>query len=188
MAEYTLTNTAAVVDASIQKVAGANTTPTDGSPLMVTSGGVKAYVDTEIANNPATAALITEVAELSEDFYKETFFKSGTVSSTTTLITFTAPVDGLYAGLLVGTYYFTLSSFQNLWLYWENQGEVFGDFSNGWVKANPVDSNGTPVNTRFAFTRTPVALLQGQTIKLRTIENGTRTATYNLTFKISRLV
>ena len=47
MAEYTLTNSAAVVDASIQKVAGADTTPSSGSPLMVTSGGVKAYVDTQ---------------------------------------------------------------------------------------------------------------------------------------------
>ena len=47
MAEYTLTNTAAVVDASIQKVANATTTPTDSSPLMVTSGGVKAYVDAQ---------------------------------------------------------------------------------------------------------------------------------------------
>tara|TARA_R110000772_G_scaffold57632_3_gene130362 strand:- start:184 stop:792 length:609 start_codon:yes stop_codon:yes gene_type:complete len=48
MAEYTLTNSAAVVDASIQKVANATTTPTDGSPLMVTSGGVKNYVDTAL--------------------------------------------------------------------------------------------------------------------------------------------
>ena len=47
MAEYTLTNSAAVVDASIQKVANATTTPSSGSPLMVTSGGVKAYVDTQ---------------------------------------------------------------------------------------------------------------------------------------------
>lgn len=45
MAEYTLTNTAAVVDASIQKVANADTTPIDSSPNMVTSGGVKAFVD-----------------------------------------------------------------------------------------------------------------------------------------------
>ena len=52
MAEYTLTNSAAVVDASIQKVANATTTPTDGSPLMVTSGGVKAYVDTQIGAIP----------------------------------------------------------------------------------------------------------------------------------------
>lgn len=47
MSTYTLTNTASVVDASIQKVANATTTPTDSSPLMVTSGGVKAYVDTQ---------------------------------------------------------------------------------------------------------------------------------------------
>ena len=49
MGEYTLSNSAAVVDASIQKVAGATTTPIAGSPLMVTSGGVKAYVDTQVS-------------------------------------------------------------------------------------------------------------------------------------------
>ena len=54
MAEYTLTNSAAVVDASIQKVANADTTPTDLSPLMVTSGGVKAYVDAYVDNQDLT--------------------------------------------------------------------------------------------------------------------------------------
>ena len=58
MGEYTLSNSAAVVDASIQKVAGADTTPTNLSPLMVTSGGVKAYVDT------AVTPLNTDVSEL----------------------------------------------------------------------------------------------------------------------------
>ena len=60
MGEYTLTNSAAVVDASIQKVANATTTPTDSSPLMVTSGGVKAYVDTEVSAL-GVAALETKV-------------------------------------------------------------------------------------------------------------------------------
>jgi len=65
MAEYTLTNSAAVVDASIQKVAGADTTPTDISPLMVTSGGVKAYVDTAIAGvDVDTSAIEADVAAL----------------------------------------------------------------------------------------------------------------------------
>lgn len=65
MAEYTLTNTAAVVDASIQKVANADTTPIDSSPLMVTSGGVKAYVDTELGNlDPRFTELQTEIDTL----------------------------------------------------------------------------------------------------------------------------
>ena len=63
MAEYTLTNTAAVVDASIQKVANATTSPLDGSPLMVTSGGVKAYVDDQISSIPITQiGVITSVS------------------------------------------------------------------------------------------------------------------------------
>jgi hypothetical protein len=72
MAEYTLTNTAAVVDASIQKVANADTTPTDSSPNMVTSGGVKAYVDTQdtaletqiLANTAAIASSGPKTATL----------------------------------------------------------------------------------------------------------------------------
>jgi hypothetical protein len=72
MAEYTLTNSAAVVDASIQKVANADTTPTDGSPLMVTSGGVKSYVDTAdtaletqiLANTAAIAGSGVKTAKL----------------------------------------------------------------------------------------------------------------------------
>ena len=45
MSEYTLSNSAAVIDAAISSVAGADATPTDGSQNMVTSGGVKTYVD-----------------------------------------------------------------------------------------------------------------------------------------------
>tara|TARA_R110000772_G_scaffold57632_3_gene130363 strand:- start:798 stop:1421 length:624 start_codon:yes stop_codon:yes gene_type:complete len=47
MATFTLTNSAGDIDSALQKVVSATTTPTDGSPLMVTSGGVKAYVDTQ---------------------------------------------------------------------------------------------------------------------------------------------
>ena len=63
MAEYTLTNTAAVVDASIQKVANATTTPLDDNPNMVTSGGVKAYVDTQVSaiNTITTANVVQSV-------------------------------------------------------------------------------------------------------------------------------
>jgi len=45
MSEYTLSNSAAVIDAAISSVAGADATPTAGSQNMVTSGGVKTYVD-----------------------------------------------------------------------------------------------------------------------------------------------
>lgn len=45
MPTYTLNNTAGDIDSALQKVVGATTTPIDQSPLMVTSGGVKAYVD-----------------------------------------------------------------------------------------------------------------------------------------------
>lgn len=45
MSEYTLSNSAAVIDAAISSVAGADATPTDGSQNMVTSSGVKTYVD-----------------------------------------------------------------------------------------------------------------------------------------------
>tara|TARA_R110000803_G_scaffold41983_2_gene90126 strand:- start:2218 stop:2844 length:627 start_codon:yes stop_codon:yes gene_type:complete len=85
MAEYTLTNTAAVVDASIQKVANATTTPLDGDPNMVTSGGVKAYVDdqntaleaqilaieSELQNN-TTGVSLTRTAEFcnANEFYQ----------------------------------------------------------------------------------------------------------------------
>jgi hypothetical protein len=61
MGEYTLSNSAAVVDASIQKVAGATTTPIDGSPLMVTSGGVKAYVDTAVTSLNTTVANLADI-------------------------------------------------------------------------------------------------------------------------------
>tara|TARA_R110000782_G_scaffold264641_1_gene357911 strand:- start:347 stop:946 length:600 start_codon:yes stop_codon:yes gene_type:complete len=61
MAEYTLTNSAAVVDASIQKVANATTTPLDGNPNMVTSGGVKAYVDTAVISLNTTVANLADI-------------------------------------------------------------------------------------------------------------------------------
>tara|TARA_R110002073_G_scaffold335695_1_gene528519 strand:- start:715 stop:1338 length:624 start_codon:yes stop_codon:yes gene_type:complete len=46
MSTFTLTNSAADIDSALQKVVAVNTTPLDGSLNMVTSGGVKAYVDT----------------------------------------------------------------------------------------------------------------------------------------------
>lgn len=48
MSEYTLSNSAAVIDSAITRVASADTEPTANSQNMVTSGGVKAYVDGEV--------------------------------------------------------------------------------------------------------------------------------------------
>lgn len=45
MPEYTLSNSAAVIDAAISSVASADNVPTASSQNMVTSGGVKNYVD-----------------------------------------------------------------------------------------------------------------------------------------------
>ena len=45
MSSYTLSNNAADIDAAISSVVGADAIPTDGSQNMVTSGGVKTYVD-----------------------------------------------------------------------------------------------------------------------------------------------
>jgi hypothetical protein len=63
MSTYTLNNSAGDIDSALQKVVAATTTPTDGSPLMVTSGGVKAYVDTEISaiNTITTANVVQSV-------------------------------------------------------------------------------------------------------------------------------
>jgi len=49
MSNFILNNTAEEVNSAIGKVAGADNTPTDISPLMVTSGGVKAYVDSQVS-------------------------------------------------------------------------------------------------------------------------------------------
>lgn len=59
MPTYTLNNTAGDIDSALQKVVGANTTPIDNSPNMVTSGGVKSYVDN------ISDALETQVNNLS---------------------------------------------------------------------------------------------------------------------------
>lgn len=48
MSEYTLSNPAAVIDSAITRVAAADSTPTNLSQNMVTSGGVKNYVDSAL--------------------------------------------------------------------------------------------------------------------------------------------
>lgn len=67
MSEYTLSNSAAVIDAAISSVAGADATPTAGSQNMVTSSGVKAYVDgLTSALNPRLTAVEADVLELQD--------------------------------------------------------------------------------------------------------------------------
>jgi len=62
MPTYTLNNTATDIDSALQKVVGATTTPLDQNPNMVTSGGVKAYVDTQIGSlNSSVSATLTEL-------------------------------------------------------------------------------------------------------------------------------
>jgi hypothetical protein len=50
MSTFNLTNTATQVDTAIQAVVGADTAPTDASFNMVTSGGVKTYVDNAVGD------------------------------------------------------------------------------------------------------------------------------------------
>tara|TARA_R110000803_G_scaffold41983_2_gene90127 strand:- start:2857 stop:3471 length:615 start_codon:yes stop_codon:yes gene_type:complete len=56
MATYTLNNSAGDIDDALQKVVAVTTTPLDGNQNMVTSGGVKAYVDTEVTSLNTTIA------------------------------------------------------------------------------------------------------------------------------------
>lgn len=67
MSEYTLSNSAAVIDAAISSVAGADATPTAGSQNMVTSGGVKTYVDGLTSTlDPRIAAVEADVLDLQD--------------------------------------------------------------------------------------------------------------------------
>jgi len=50
MSSYTLSNNAADIDAAISSVVGADVVPIAGSQNMVTSGGVKTYVDGAVGN------------------------------------------------------------------------------------------------------------------------------------------
>ena len=60
MSNYTLSNSAAVIDSAITRVASADTTPTANSESMVTSGGVKTYVDNVITPTQTSAIGLTD--------------------------------------------------------------------------------------------------------------------------------
>ena len=182
MSEYTLSNSAAVIDAAISSVAGADNAPTANSQNMVTSGGVKNYVDTAIAGVDAdTAAIEADVLELQQTvFTGETINFSGVVSSASTLATFTAPAAGLYIGTLIGSFPRTTSAgFANIKLWWQNNGETLDVNTGSYVTDN---------SPSVSFTRNPVVLPQGGTIVIRTTETGNGTVNaYTLTLTIAKI-
>ena len=60
MADYPLSITGAEIDSALGKVHGADTTPTNGSSDMVTSGGVFTAINNLDVTNIAASALVTE--------------------------------------------------------------------------------------------------------------------------------
>jgi len=122
MSSYTLSNNAADIDAAISSVVGADATPTDGSQNMVTSGGVKTYVDgtvgvfggktitteaTGIGNTdndtsiPTSAAVKDYADQFGPAYVDHNFVLSAGVehsfsSSLRTLFTAVVPVAGYY--------------------------------------------------------------------------------------------
>ena len=106
MSSYTLSNNAADIDAAISSVVSADATPTDGSQNMVTSGGVKTYVDgtvgvfggktitteaTGIGNTdndtsiPTSAAVVDYVASVGRIKYATFTAANGNTSATSWL-------------------------------------------------------------------------------------------------------
>lgn len=102
MSEYTLSNSAAVIDSAITRVASADSEPTANSQNMVTSTGIKAYVDTEITD--IEAGFDTGYTDLTN---------SGTVSSAGFLIIQVGGVANDFAtvsvSVQIGSTYFSLS-------------------------------------------------------------------------------
>jgi hypothetical protein len=86
MSNFILNNTAEEVNSSIVKVVNATTSPLDDNPNMVTSGGVKAYVDTQISSlNPRLTAAESDITAL-----------QATVNSLNTFATLTLPQTSYY--------------------------------------------------------------------------------------------
>ena len=73
MSEYTLSNSAAVIDSAITRVVSADTEPTADSENMVTSGGVKTAIDELASSSTLTVGSFTPGAlETSTDGLTET--------------------------------------------------------------------------------------------------------------------
>lgn len=86
MPSYTLTNNASDIDSALSRVVAAETVPSTASQNMVTSGGVKAYVDTQIDSlGPRIGAVEADVAALQT-----------TVNSLNTFATLTLPSKTYY--------------------------------------------------------------------------------------------
>ena len=180
MSNYELALTAGEIDIALQKAHNPDTSP-QATENLVTSGGVKTYVDDAISNADADISGVeADVLALQTAFTRETFNFSGTASSASTLTTFTAPAAGLYIGTLIGSFPRTTSNgFANIKLWWQNNGETLDINTESYVTDNSLS---------VSFTRNPVILPQGGTIVIRTTETGNGAAnTYNLTFTISRI-
>ena len=91
MSNYTLSNSAAVIDSAITRVASADTTPTANSESMVTSGGVKAALD-----------LISTGSTLTVDSFAATSVETSTdtITDTNTAIPTSAAVKDYVEGEL----------------------------------------------------------------------------------------
>ena len=87
MSTYTLNNSATDIDSALQKVVSADTTPRDISPLMVTSGGVKAYVDTQ--DTALETSISTIQSEL--DTLVVSVSTSGISTTSSSAVQFTTP-------------------------------------------------------------------------------------------------
>lgn len=97
MSSYTLSNNAADIDAAISSVVGADAIPTGGSQNMITSGGVRAYVD----------GLVTPIQADIADLKNVTVTRRPISSPTLAACTQNGGIKYIYAGLSgsVITYY-----------------------------------------------------------------------------------
>lgn len=80
MATYTLTNTAKEIDGAVQAVTNADTAPQSNSSNMVTSGGVKDYVDTKVSSIPNGFTPTSYAGEESVTFPNGLIMKFGSVT------------------------------------------------------------------------------------------------------------
>lgn len=68
MSNFILNNTAEEVNSAITKVTNATATPLDANPNMVTSGGVKVYVDTQLSSlDPRLTTVESDITTLQSE-------------------------------------------------------------------------------------------------------------------------
>jgi hypothetical protein len=175
MPEYTLSNSAAVIDAAISSVAGADNTPTATSQNMVTSGGVKNYVDTAIAGvDTDTSVIEADIAALQTTV--NSFFPSATLTLPTTTYYSSTVVTGWVESDPNGFINFTGSSTFSLNT---NTAEKAGLYSATLVlTANDSDTGSDAFMLEFYRNG---ALQSGMSIDLNNAQNlngGFRSATW----------